>query len=195
MASTVYSIGEYSNGVWTPGLATVNSKSNSIDLPSATATINLGSTTFVVYSGTVVTPTPSSSPTASPSPTIQPTSTPTVAPTPTATPTATPMPTATPTPIPTPSGNIVLSPSTMQFVADGAAYAQIASVSEAQYNGTFTITSTTCTGIVTASPNSSQAFFTITPIGAGDCWFIISDSLHHEAYLTIQAATTTIGGQ
>ena len=113
----------------------------------------------------------------------------TATPVPSATPTATPTvaPTATPTPAP-----VVLTQTTLAFVNVGAGFAQSASISEAGYTGSFTIASSTCSGIATASISGST--ITVTPVAAGSCTLSIAGGAGQPATLTIGVTTTSLGG-
>lgn len=96
----------------------------------------------------------------------------------------------------TATGRIVLSPTVLNFVAAGSAYAQTFSASETNYSGTFT-QSNTCNPnsgtIATISPASGTApvTFTVTPQSAGSCTVTIGDSSGQSTSLTIGVTTST----
>jgi hypothetical protein len=83
----------------------------------------------------------------------------------------------------------------------GAANALTFTVSEANYSGTFTVTTpnngNSCSGIATVSPGSgtSATTFTVTPQGPGLCDFTVADTNSQTATESIGVTTTTIGGQ
>ena len=128
-----------------------------------------------------------------------PTPTPTPGPVPTPTPTSGPVPTPTPTsgPVPTPTPNpLTVTPTSLAFIATGAANAQNFTASETAYSGAFTM-STTCTAaIATVTPSSGtgpSSMFTVTPQGAGSCTVTIHDTNGQNATVTI-GVTLAQGG-
>ena len=97
-------------------------------------------------------------------------------------------------------GPVVLTPSTLNFLATGAQYAQMTTASQTGFSGTFT-TSTppagqpnSCSGIATIAPMSPPVF-SITPVGAGSCYFTFTGGGGQTANLTVGVTTTTVGGQ
>jgi hypothetical protein len=113
------------------------------------------------------------------------------APTPAATSTPTPSPSQSPSPSPspaaTPAGAIVLSPSSLAFVAAGSANAQTFAASETGYSGAFT-ESDTCPSIATIAQTS--ATFTVTPVAAGSCIVTVADSHQQKSTVTISVTTS-----
>lgn len=74
---------------------------------------------------------------------------------------------------------VVLNPTNVAFAGVGGTNVQTVSVSEANYNGTFTATSSNCSNIVTlASSASSNTQFTFQSTGAGTCSYAISDGVN-----------------
>jgi hypothetical protein len=106
--------------------------------------------------------------------------------------TPSPMPSATPSPRP---GTIAISPQALQFLGTGNSQAQNVQASESGYSGLFYVNAGNCTGVASVSPATPNAVFTVTPLAAGSCYALISDSAHNVAILTINVATTSIGGQ
>jgi Bacterial Ig-like domain (group 2) len=102
-------------------------------------------------------------------------------------------PARTTSPSPAPADAVQLSPSTLNFSASGAQYAQTVSASQND-TGTFTVFTTTCNGIAAISPISGKAF-TVTPVAAGSCTFTIMGGAGQTATLTVGVTTTTVGGQ
>jgi hypothetical protein len=90
-------------------------------------------------------------------------------------------------------GAVVLSPASLAFTAAGAASAQSVSATQASYGGSFTASTTTCSGIATISPASGSAF-TVTPVAAGACTFIISGGGSQSTSLAVGVTTTGVGG-
>jgi hypothetical protein len=93
-------------------------------------------------------------------------------------------------------GKIIVSPTSLSFVAAGNAYAQTFSASEANYSGTFT-QNNTCNPnsgtIATISPASGSApvTFTVTPQAAGSCTVTVMDTNGQSKQLTIGVTTTS----
>jgi hypothetical protein len=102
--------------------------------------------------------------------------------------TASPAPSATPAP-----GSIGLSPSSLAFTAAGASSAQSFVASESGYAGAFTASTTTCAGIATISPAGGTAF-TVTPVAAGSCSFVIAGANGQSATLSVGVTITNFGG-
>jgi hypothetical protein len=89
-----------------------------------------------------------------------------------------------PSPAPTGSpGGIVLTPSSLAFLAAGTAYAQNFTVSESGYSGSFTATSNNTAIATVASAGSTT--FTVTPWTAGSTTVSVSDSKGHVAQLAV----------
>ena len=122
-------------------------------------------------------PNPAGPPGATPAPTPVP---------PGATPVPTPVP---PTPVPAPN-SVVLNPSSLAFTAAGPSYAQNVAISEGNYIGTWTTTNT-CAGIATVSLVSS-ASFSVTPVAAGACNVVVSDSAGKSTTLPVSVTTTAV---
>jgi hypothetical protein len=93
-------------------------------------------------------------------------------------------------------GNVVLSPTALNFLATGGAYAQTFSASETNYSGTLS-QNNTCNPnsgtIATVSPasGSAPATFTVTPQSAGTCMVTISDNNGQSTPLTVTVTTTS----
>jgi hypothetical protein len=90
-------------------------------------------------------------------------------------------------------GAILLSPASLSFLAVGAANARAVNVTQANYSGAFTPSTTTCSGIATIA-SASGASFSIVPVAAGHCTFSIAGALGKTATLTVDVTTTTVGG-
>jgi len=88
----------------------------------------------------------------------------------------------------------------LSFLGIGSANNQLFTVSEANYSGTFTVTTAatgqlnSCSGIATVSPSSGAGPFTVTPVGAGQCTFTVTGGNGQTATLTVGVAVTTVGG-
>jgi hypothetical protein len=101
-----------------------------------------------------------------------------------------PAPTASSGPMP---GTVTLSQTSLTFTAAGAANAQSTTASQANYTGTFTASTTTCSGIATIASTGSAAF-SVTPVAAGTCSFTITGGNNMTATLNVVVTTTTVGG-
>jgi hypothetical protein len=136
--------------------------------------------------GTIGTPTPAPSATPATKPTVPPTTAPTAVPTGPAT--------AAPTAAPGVSG-VVVSPAALAFFAAGTGAAKLtAAVSQTGNTAGFHLSTTNCTGIVTAAPTTGAGPFTFTPLQAGTCSFTVSGSGGAETDLTITVTTTSVTG-
>jgi len=91
------------------------------------------------------------------------------------------------------SGVVTLSSSSLAFTATGASDAQSVTVTQVNYSGAFTPSTTNCTGIATISPASGTSF-SVTPVAAGSCTFTIAGGGGQRATLTVGVTTTTVGG-
>jgi hypothetical protein len=132
---------------------------------------------------------PTAVPTTAPSATASPSATPSAAASPTPAPTATP--TATPTPTPTP-GNPVPTVTSMAFTQSGTT--QTFTVTETNYNGAFTVTSSDAT-IAAVSPGSgtSATTFTVTAgTNSGSATITMKDANGHTATFVATVTLTTI---
>ena len=144
----------------------------------------------------VVTPTPVGVPGPVGTPNPVGTPTPVGVPGPVGTPvgvTPTPVPTPVPTPAPTLApvpGSVVLNPSSLSFTAVGPSYAMSVAISEVNYVGTWTTTDT-CAGIATVS-SVLNASFSVTPVAAGTCNVVVSDSLGKSTNLPVSVTTTAV---
>ena len=143
-------------------------------------------------------PTPSASPT--PTPTALPTPSPAPSPTPSPTPspasTASPSPTPTRTPTPAPTGTAAPAPvlvngPALQFAATGPAYAKTIAVVQANYDGQFSLSGTSCNGIAVADTTTSPQNFTITPLAAGSCTYTVTGGGGSQTTLPVAVTTTT----
>jgi len=125
----------------------------------------------------------SSSPTV---PTSSPSTQPTVTPSPSSSASPSPSPTSSSTP-----GPITLVPTSMSFTATGPANAQRAAVSENNYGGTFTASSTTCNNIAVISPATvpNPGQYSVTAENPGTCSFTITDLHGQNATLSISVLT------
>jgi hypothetical protein len=81
----------------------------------------------------------------------------------------------------------------LAFAALGGPAAQTIAVTQANYAGSFTVTSTSCSKVASVSPSAGTAF-TITPIGAGSCGFTFASSNGGSTQLTIGVTTTSVTG-
>ena len=135
-------------------------------------------------------PTPSATPaaTASPTPTATP-SPPTQTFNPVPQPTATPVPTPTPTPAP-----VVVNVPSLRFLGAGSAFVTTISVTQANYNGMFVLSGTSCNGIASADTTSSAQNFTITPVAAGTCSYTLTGGGGAQTSLPVTVTTVTVGG-
>ena len=91
---------------------------------------------------------------------------------------------------------IVLSPTSLSFLATGSGFAQTLRASETGYNGTLSQTNTcnpSAGTIATVSPASGSApvTFTVTPQGAGTCTITVSDTNGQSTALTVTVTTTS----
>jgi hypothetical protein len=96
-----------------------------------------------------------------------------------------------PTPTAVPTGSVSLQPSTLAFITTGSGAAQTSTASETGYDGTFTVTATTCDGIASVSPTSTSVF-TVTPDSNGTCTITISGAPGESA--TLSVSVTLSGG-
>jgi hypothetical protein len=143
------------------------------------------------------TPAPSATPATKPTvpPTTAPTGTPTGTPTGSATATPTAAATAAPTAAPSGVPAVVVSPGALAFFAAGTGAAKLtAAVSQTGNTAGFHLSTTNCTGIVTAAPATGAGPFTFTPLQAGTCSFTVSGSGGAQAALTITVTTTSVKG-
>ncbi len=103
-----------------------------------------------------------------------------------------------PSPVPTP-GTVMVTPSSLTFVATGPAYAQTVTATQANFSGLFSATTaaagnaTSCSGIVTVAATSATSF-AVTPVAAGSCVETIAGGGGEPASLPISVATTSVGG-
>jgi hypothetical protein len=100
-----------------------------------------------------------------------------------------------PTPTPTPGPGVVsVNPGTLNFITTESSATQQTTVSESGYGGSFTASTTTCTGIATISPATSSGSFTVTPQGNGTCTFTITGSAGTSGTLavTVTLSSATI---
>jgi len=117
---------------------------------------------------------------------------------PTPIPTPTPVPTPSPTPSPTPvPSNPVASPNPLTFTNAGAAYNQTFTVTEANYTGPLNAANgaPSCSGIATFSPasaTSTPATFTVTPVAAGTCKIVVTDSGGRSTSVTVTVTITPV---
>ncbi len=93
---------------------------------------------------------------------------------------------------PSPSA-VTLSSTKLTFTAAGASAAQTVTVAQTNYAGSFTPSTTTCTGIATIAQATATSFM-VTPVAAGSCNFTISGGSGSSATLAIGVTTTTVGG-
>ncbi len=101
-----------------------------------------------------------------------------------------------PTPAPSPTlapGAVTLAPASLSFTASGAANAQGVTVSQTNYAGAFTASTTACSGVATIASTGSAAF-SVTPVGAGTCSFTIAGGNNTTGTLNVVVTTTTVGG-
>ncbi|MBV8299283.1 MAG: hypothetical protein JO083_07055 [Candidatus Eremiobacteraeota bacterium] len=85
----------------------------------------------------------------------------------------------------------------MFFSNTGAAYNQTLTVTEQNYTGSLTVTngSPSCSGIVTVSPSSSPstpAAFTVTPVAAGMCNLVVTDSGGRSVTVNVTVTVTPV---
>jgi hypothetical protein len=78
------------------------------------------------------------------------------------------------------------------FLATGAANSQTVSISEAGYDGVFSVSTTTCSPIVTVDRTTGRAF-SLTPVSVGACTYTFTDPVGHAATLPV-TVTQTVGG-
>ncbi len=103
-----------------------------------------------------------------------------------------------PSPSPTP-GPVVLTPSTLTFIATGSSAAQSVTVAQTNFSGAFSASTAaagapnSCSGIATVAASSATAFL-VTPVAAGTCSETISGGGGVSATLSISVATTSVGG-
>ena len=107
-------------------------------------------------------------------------------PSPTPTRTPTPAPTATPAPAP-----VLVSGPALQFAATGPAYAKTIAVVQANYDGQFSLSGTSCNGIAVADTTTSPQNFTITPLAAGSCTYTVTGGGGSQTTLPVAVTTTT----
>ncbi len=102
---------------------------------------------------------------------------------------------AVPPPTTAPVSPLVLTPSTLAFLASGANAAQTFGVAETGYAGTFTETDTCgATATVSAqSPSGPAATYTVTPLAAGACAITVRDANGQKATVAV-GVTITQGG-
>jgi hypothetical protein len=91
-------------------------------------------------------------------------------------------------------GTLSITPSSLAFTDVGSSYAQTVTLSQPNYSGTFTASTTTCSGIATIAKNGASGF-TVTPVSAGSCTFTITGGDGASATLSIGVTTTGVGGQ
>jgi hypothetical protein len=121
------------------------------------------------------------------SPTIKPTTSPTTAASSTPTPTAAPTPSVTPT-------VLSVSPASLAFSAAGSG-SPTQSVTAAQPDASagFTLSTTTCGGIVTVTPTKGAGPFIFSALKAGSCSYTITGGAQ-KITLPITVTTTTVHG-
>jgi hypothetical protein len=124
-------------------------------------------------------------------------------PTPPPGPSASPSPGKSPNPIPSPTATsnpvgpaLILSANSLAFTAagPGAATAAISATQATNTNG-FTLSTTTCSGIVGVSPASGAGPFTFSPLAAGTCVYVVNGIDGVYATVSISVTTTTVGSQ
>jgi hypothetical protein len=91
---------------------------------------------------------------------------------------------------------IARSPGAFSFLASGPAYAATLTVSEPNYGGGFTATSTN-TAIATAAPGSSANSFTVTPVNAGTTTVRVGDASggYADVPVTVSITGLTVQGR
>jgi hypothetical protein len=102
--------------------------------------------------------------------------------------------------LPSPPSPLEVSPASLAFQGVGAAQAASISVSEQNYAGNFTASSTTCSGIAslgstTLRPSDATGIATdlITPVAVGSCSISVSDSNGQNVTIPVTVTTTSIG--
>ncbi len=75
----------------------------------------------------------------------------------------------------------------------GGTNAQSVTASQMNYAGTFTASTTTCSGIATIASTGGAAF-SVTPVAAGTCSFTITGGNATAATLNVVVTTTSVGG-
>ena len=111
-------------------------------------------------------------------------------PSPTATPSPTPSPTPTPTPTPVPLMPIAVSNSSLNILS--LANTGLVTISEANYQGAFTVVSTNCKGLATATISGSS--LTVVPVASGSCSLAIHDTNGQSANVAVTVTLTSISG-
>jgi hypothetical protein len=77
-----------------------------------------------------------------------------------------------------PPSKIGLSPTSLSFLGVGSTLTSTVAVSEANFTGSFTASTTNCSGIASLTSNSSSTTsFTFSPTGVGTCSYSISDGV------------------
>lgn len=97
----------------------------------------------------------------------------------------------------TPYGSVSPNPTSLQFLATGASYAQTLSVSQVNYAGTYG-ENDSCSGIVTIAHTSNgggTASYTVTPVTAGSCQITLTGGNNLHAIVGVSVTTTGITGQ
>jgi len=121
---------------------------------------------------------------------ILPTNTAKPSPTASASPTASPLPTASPTPTASPSptpGPLSVSPTSLTFTYAGQVLTF--SATDPRYSGSLTAVSGNTT-IGTVAPTGTAGMYSVTAIAAGGTSITVSDSLGHQALVSISISTT-----
>jgi hypothetical protein len=102
--------------------------------------------------------------------------------------------------LPTTPMPLVVSPASLAFEGVGAAQAASISVSEQNYAGNFTASSTSCSGIAslgsrTLRPSDSTGIATdlVTPVAVGSCSISVSDSNGQSVSIPVTVTTTSVG--
>ena len=94
---------------------------------------------------------------------------------------------------PSPPGPVTLSATSLVFLTVGPAASQNVTAAESNYSGTFSATSSNCSGIATATPQSGSTL-TVFPIGSGACTYTITGAPGQSQSLAISVTTTAVGG-
>lgn len=84
--------------------------------------------------------------------------------------------------------------SPLQLAGVGAQYAETIAVTQAGFNGTFTLSGTSCNGITTVDTTTSLQNFTVTPVAVGTCTYTITGA-GAQTTLPVSVTTLTVGGQ
>jgi hypothetical protein len=100
--------------------------------------------------------------------------------------------TATPSPGPT---AITVTPASLAFTSAGSgAPTQTVAVTQAN-NNAFSLSSTTCNGVVSVAPTTGAGPFTFAPLAAGACTFVVGGIGGATASVAITVTTTSVIGK